>query len=168
MFDASYRKGGTRMSFHRSTSALLFVLAGSLFVAACVTSPGAKQDVAGATTKWAQTLEPNDPDKIVLLYATDGVLWGTLSPTVRADRAALRDYFVAAFKALPQLKVTFGEQLIRVYGNTAVNTGYYTFSYVKDGEAKTLPARYSFTFVKEGDNWMIVDHHSSAMPAPSR
>jgi len=31
--------------------------------------------------------------------------------------------------------------LIRVYGNTAVNTGYYTFSYVKDGETKNIPAR---------------------------
>jgi hypothetical protein len=103
---------------------------------------------------------------VVLLYATDGVLWGTLSPTVRADRAALRDYFVTAFKVLPGLKVTFGEQLIRVYGNTAVYTGDYTFSYSKDGETKMLPARYSFTFVKEAENWMIVDHHSSAMPAP--
>ena len=37
-----------------------------------------------------------------------------------------------------------------------------------DGETKTLPARYSFTFVKDGGNWMIVDHHSSAMPAPPR
>ena len=64
--------------------------------------------------------------------------------------------------------MTFGEQLIRVYGTTAVNTGYYTFSYVKDGEPKTLPARYSFTLIKDGDNWMIVDHHSSAMPAPPR
>jgi hypothetical protein len=80
----------------------------------------------------------------------------------------LRDYFVTAFKVLPGLKVTFGEQLIRVYGSTAVNTGYYTFSYVKDGEAKTLPARYSFTFVKDGENWMIVDHHSSAMPTTPR
>jgi hypothetical protein len=93
---------------------------------------------------------------------------GTLSPTVRADRAALRDYFVAAFKVLPGLKVTFGEQLIRVYGNTGVNTGYYTFSFNRDGETKTLPARYSFTFVKQGENWMIVDHHSSAMPAAPR
>ena len=49
----------------------------------------------------------------------------------------MRDYFVTAFKFLPGLKVTFGEQLIRVYGGTAVNTGYYTFSWVKDGEAKT-------------------------------
>jgi len=40
---------------------------------------------------------------------------------------------------------------------------------VKDGEAKTLPARYSFTYVKDGNNWVIADHHSSAMPpAPPR
>jgi hypothetical protein len=51
---------------------------------------------------------------------------------------------------------------------TPLNTGYYTFSYGKDGETKTLPARYSFTFVKTGGNWMIVDHHSSAMPTPPR
>jgi uncharacterized protein (TIGR02246 family) len=129
---------------------------------------GPKEDVAAATMKWGETLGQNDPDKVVALYAPDAVLWGTLSPTVRADRAALRDYFVGAFKVLPSLKVTFGEQLIRVYGTTAVNTGYYTFSYVKDGEAKTLPARYSFTLIKDGDNWMIVDHHSSAMPSPPR
>jgi hypothetical protein len=48
--------------------------------------------------------------------------------------------------------------LIRVYGDTAVNTGYYTFSYTKDGE----------TYVKDGNDCKIVDHHSSAMPSPPR
>jgi hypothetical protein len=55
-----------------------------------------------------------------------------------------------------------------VYGNTAVNTGYYTFSYVNDGETKSLPARYSLTYVKNGERWLIVDHHSSALPSPPR
>jgi hypothetical protein len=87
---------------------------------------------------------------VLLLYADDAVLWGTLSPMVRADRAALRDYFVTAYRVLPGLKVTFGDQLIRVYGNVAINTGYYTFSYSKDGEVKALPARYSFTYVNNG------------------
>lgn len=72
---------------------------------------------------------------------------------------------MAAFKVLPSLKVAFGDQVIRVYNDTAVNTGYYTFSFVKDGETKSLPARYSFTYVKRGDDWLIVDHHSSAMPS---
>ena len=80
----------------------------------------------------------------------------------------MRDYFAMAFRALPYLEVTFGEQLIRVYGETAVNTGDYTFSYKKGGERETLPARYSFTFLRVGGEWMIVDHHSSAMPATPR
>ena len=103
---------------------------------------------------------------VLPFYAKDAVLWGTISPTLRADPAALREYFVNAFKALPGLKVSFGEQLIRVYGDAAVNTGYYTFSFVKDGETRSLPARYSFTYIKVGNDWMIVDHHSSAMPKP--
>jgi uncharacterized protein (TIGR02246 family) len=136
-------------------------------VSLCLTpaaSAGPKEDVAAAGQSWAQALGEDNPDKVLPFYSSDAVLWGTLSPTVRADQAALRDYFVTAFKVLPGLKVAFGDQLIRVYGGTAVNTGYYTFSFAKDGEAKTLPARYSFTYVKDGDRWLIVDHHSSAMP----
>lgn len=154
-----------RTSFKVLTAAL--ILSGVVPVGPTAWA-GPKEDVAASTSRWAQALGEDDPEKVLPLYAEDAVLWGTLSPTVRADRAALRDYFVGAFKALPGLKVTFGEQLIRVYGTTAVNTGYYTFSYVKDGETKTWPARYSFTFVKNGESWQIVDHHSSAMPAPPK
>jgi uncharacterized protein (TIGR02246 family) len=139
-----------------------------LFSFAPIASAGPKEDVAASTLAWAQALGEDDPDKVLPLYSDDAVLWGTLSPTLRADRAALRDYFVTAFKVLPGLKVAFGDQLIRVYGGTAVNTGYYTFSYVKDGETKNFPARYSFTYVKNGDHWLIVDHHSSAMPSTPR
>jgi uncharacterized protein (TIGR02246 family) len=135
---------------------------------ATVASAGPKEEVAAATSTWAAALGEDDPDKVLPLYSDDAVFWGTLSPTVRADRAALRDYFVTAFKVLPGLKVAFGDQLIRVYGATAVNTGYYTFSYVRDGETRSLPARYSFTYVKSGENWLIVDHHSSAMPPPPK
>jgi uncharacterized protein (TIGR02246 family) len=127
-------------------------------------SAGPNEDVAAATSAWAAALGEDDPDKVLRLYSDDAVLWGTLAPKIRSDRAALRDYFVSAFKVLPGLKVTFGDQLIRIYGDTAVNSGYYTFSYVKDGETKLFPARYSFTYVNTGGNWLIVDHHSSAMP----
>jgi uncharacterized protein (TIGR02246 family) len=142
-----------------------FVLSIILLALTPVASAGPKEDVAAAALTWARALGEDDPDKVLPLYSDDAVLWGTLSPTVRANRAALRDYFVTAFKVLPSLKVAFGDQLIRVYGDTAVNAGYYTFSYVKDEETKTLPARYSFTYVKSDEHWLIVDHHSSAMPS---
>ena len=142
----------------------------SILFLALMVAPAAladpKDDVAAATAKWAEVFAQNNPDTISALYAKDGVLWGTLSPTVRSDPATIKAYFVGAFNALPKATVKFGDQLIRVYGNTAVNTGYYTFSYTKDGETKSIPARYSFTYVKDGDTWAIADHHSSAMPPP--
>ena len=129
---------------------------------------GPQEDVAAAGQKWATVFADNNPDTITPFYAKDAVLWGTLSPTVRSDPSAVKVYFVGAFQALPKATVKFGDQLIRVYGDTAVNTGYYTFSYTKDGETKSIPARCSFTYVKDGNEWKIVDHHSSAMPAPPK
>src|SRR5262245_31683465 len=141
-----------------------FALSIALLSLAPLASAEPKEEVAAAGSAWARALGEDDPDKVLPFYADDAVLWGTLSPAVRADRPTLRDYFVTAIKVLPELKVSFGDKLIRVYGNTAVNTGYYTFSYVKDGKTESLPARYSFTYVKSGERWLIVDHHSSAMP----
>jgi len=129
-------------------------------------------DVAAAMNAWGDYLakgNTEDPGEILTLYAEDGILWGTLSSKRRDDPAAIRDYFVNAYKALPNLTVTFEDPLIRVYGgDTAVNTGYYTFLYEKDGAPQSLPARYSFTLVKRDGGWQIVDHHSSAMPQPPR
>jgi uncharacterized protein (TIGR02246 family) len=147
-------------------SGVALVLGAGLLAQTAMAGP--QEDVAAAVEKWTAVFAENNPDTIMALYAKDGVLWGTLSPTVRSDPAALRAYFVGAFQALPKATVKFGDQLIRVYGNTAVNTGYYTFSYTKDGETKSIPARYSFTYVKDGNDWKIVDHHSSAVPAPPR
>jgi len=80
---------------------------------------------------------------------------------------------VTAFRVLPGLKVSFGDQLIRVYDGTAVNTGYYTFTYVKDGETKIFPARYSFTYVKNRRELAhcrppFLGHATGAEVAPSR
>jgi hypothetical protein len=131
---------------------------------ACDAVAGPKEDVADATANWGKVFGENDPDTILALYAKDAVLWGTLSPTVRSDPGTIKAYFTGAFNALPKITVNFGDQLIRVYGNMAINTGYYTFSYPKDGETKTIPARYSLVFINDGAKWLIVDHHSSGMP----
>ncbi|MER2267417.1 SgcJ/EcaC family oxidoreductase [Methylobacterium oxalidis] len=124
-------------------------------------------DVKAAMNAWRSGITEacsKDVSHILSLYAEDAVLWGTLSQTIRSDRAGLRDYFVNACKKLPKLSAEFKDPLIRVYGDTAINSGYYTFSYEKDGQMVQLPARYSFTYVKNGGKWLIVDHHSSAMP----
>lgn len=126
-----------------------------------------KKGVLAAMNMWKANLAvgtPDNPSKILSLYADDAILWGTISPKIRPNPALIRDYFVNAYKKLPQLTVEFKEPRVRVYGNVALNSGYYTFTYVKDGQQKVLAARYSFALAKRDGVWLILDHHSSAMP----
>jgi len=67
--------------------------------------PDDKADVAAAARAWGEIFVDDNPDRILALYAPDAVLWGTLSPTVRQGPTLLREYFVAAFKALPGHRV---------------------------------------------------------------
>jgi hypothetical protein len=75
---------------------LLLVLSLSVQTA----SAGPQEDVAAAGQKWATVFAENNPDTMLPFYAKDAVLWGTLSPTIRSDAAALKAYFVGAFQAL--------------------------------------------------------------------
>ena len=122
-----------------------------------------KADIASAMEAWATAFSGEHPETILAFYAADAVLWGTLSPVRRDSPAAIRDYFEQVF-SFAERKVTFHDPLIRIFGNTFVNTGSYTFSWVKDGQAETIPARYSFTYVKRNERWRIVDHPSSVIP----
>ncbi len=124
-----------------------------------------KADITAAMEAWATAFSADHPETILTFYADDAVLWGTLSPSRRDNPSAIRDYFEHVF-TFTDRKVTFRDPLIRVYGTAAVNTGSYTFSWVKDGQVETIHARYSLTYVKDDRRWLIVDHHSSVMPVP--
>ena len=158
---------------------LLFALFFSLGVAGCGTMQGGQgtgastrtadeAGVAAAVSRWTQLFVDDNPDAVLALYDDDAVLWGTLSPVLLRGKTAVRGYFERAYKALPGHKVSFGEQQVRVFGDTAINSGYYTFSFLRDGQPQTLPARYSFVYRKRGNDWIIVDHHSSAVPGSAR
>jgi uncharacterized protein (TIGR02246 family) len=128
---------------------------------------GPKEDVTAATQAWAEAFNSRDPARVLALYDADAVFWGTISPTLRDTPEAIRDYF-KGMPDQPQDRVVLGDQRTRVYGHIAINTGLYTFSIVRDGRPITVPARFSFTYRQRDGRWMIVDHHSSAVPSPPR
>lgn len=122
-----------------------------------------RDDVAAATQAWADAFNTREPERVLDLYETDAVLWGTTSPTLRNTPETRRQYF-STMPQRPNLRVTIGEQHVRVFGDVAVNSGTYTFSNNQAGEITSNLSRFSFTYVRKGDRWMIVDHHSSAVP----
>lgn len=148
---------------------LLLVVA---MVSACATTTGsdsaAKEQIAAATRAWADAMTRHDIEAVLALYDSEAVLWGTRSPTLRDTPATVRQYFNILSKVPPSYKAVLDEQRIRIYGDIAINTGRYTFSEIREGKEIIRPARFSFVYRNRGGRWLIVDHHSSAVPAPPK
>ena len=111
-------------------------------------------------------MNSHEPERVVVLYDPEAVLWGTRSPTLRDNPATVREYFNILRTVPPSYKAVIGEQRIRVYGDTAINSGTYTFSEDRDGKSISRPARFSFVYRNRDGRRLIVDHHSSVVPAP--
>lgn len=145
---------------------LRFLPAAILLPFSIVAIAGPEEDVEQTTLAWAAAYDSRNPENVLALYSPDAVFWGTVSPTLRDTPDEVREYF-QGMPDRPEARVVIGEHRVRVLGDVAINTGFYTFSDVRDGETTTFPARFSFVYKKQEDGrWLIIDHHSSAVPAP--
>ena len=119
--------------------------------------------IANLFTQWNAALATGDPRKVADRYAPDAVLLPTVSNKVRTDRAGIVDYFTHFLQSKPQgvIKESHVAVLDRT---TALDTGVYVFTLVEDGKQRQVEARYTFVYELRGGKWLIVNHHSSAMP----
>ncbi|MFC0105416.1 SgcJ/EcaC family oxidoreductase [Kibdelosporangium aridum] len=121
------------------------------------------QDIAKQFDTWNAALATGDPNKVADLYAPDAVLLPTVSNNVRTSRAEIVDYFQTFLQSKPV--GTIDEQVIKVIDpDTAVNTGVYHFDLTKDGKQQRVDARYTYVYELVNGKWLILNHHSSAMP----
>ncbi len=135
-------------------------------MAAAPAMAGPADDVAAATKAWTDHFSSHDLEGLLTLYDREAVFWGTSSPTIRDTPELIRDYF----KGVPgsTMTVAVTDSRVRVLGNVAVNSGVYTFTAVRNGQPDPRPARFSFTYRLRDGRWLIVDHHSSSVPAAPR
>lgn len=119
-----------------------------------------EQEIASLFDRWNQSLQTGDPHKVVANYAEKSVLLPTVSNTPRLTPAEKEDYFHHFLENKPFGKID--SRTIEIDCNTAVDTGLYTFTFAKTGEA--VNARYTFTYRWDGRQWLITSHHSSGMP----
>jgi uncharacterized protein (TIGR02246 family) len=146
----------------KRTSFMLVLLLN--LVTPLVALAGPKDDVSAVTQAWIDGMNSHDAERVVALYDSEAVLWGTRSSTIRDTSATVRDYFKVLQTVPSSYKVVLDEQRIRIYGDIAINTGTYTFSEDRDGKPIARPARFSFVYRNRAGRWLIVDHHSSAVP----
>jgi uncharacterized protein (TIGR02246 family) len=122
-----------------------------------------QQQIADLFPQWNAALATGDPQRVADLYAPDAVLLPTVSDQVRRSRAEIVDYFTKFLKAKPQGVIE--DEIVDVLdADTAVNTGVYEFVLTEDGKAQRVRARYTYVYELREGKWLIVNHHSSAMP----
>jgi uncharacterized protein (TIGR02246 family) len=114
--------------------------------------------------EWNEALQSGDPSRVTDLYAFNAVLVPTLSNRVRLGHAEIEDYF-RDFLAKNPSGADVARSHIRVYGDTAINSGIYVFAFSPaDKEPYSVRGRFTFVHHWHGDRWLIVEHHSSLMP----
>lgn len=124
-----------------------------------------KAQIASLFDTWNAALQTRDSDKVADLYAKNAVLLPTVSNQVRTDRAQIVDYFDHFLANKPV--GTKVKTIVNVLdSNSAIDTGVYRFTLTDHdtGEKRMVEARYTYTYEKIGGKWLIVNHHSSAMP----
>lgn len=138
---------------------LAAVPAGAQAATSSACQPITKEQVAALFTRWNNDLLTGDPDKVTADYAPDAVLLPTVSNTPRTTHAEIRDYFVKFLKGKPSGSIDY--RVIKIGCDIAQDIGTYTFRFAG---GKTVHARYTFVYEWLDGKWLIVHHHSSAMP----
>jgi len=108
--------------------------------------------------KWVETIKQGDANEVTLLYDKRGLLLGTFSPNERVGHEAISEYFVNLLKSSVSVEILSEHPY--VWDTVAVNSGLYNFV-LPD---KTVEARFSFVYGRNGELWKIISHHSSVLP----
>jgi uncharacterized protein (TIGR02246 family) len=122
-----------------------------------------RSDVEAATQRWISAFNRKSTDDIVALYAPDAVFHGTSSPLLRDTPALVRDYF-NGLSNLGNSTMATGEHRVQLLGDVAISSGFYIRSATDNGKTAQTPARFTFVYERRGGQWLIVAHHSSALP----
>jgi uncharacterized protein (TIGR02246 family) len=142
---------------------VVLLIGGCASISAVDSTDNARAQILAATDAWRAAYDSRDAQRITAMYGKGGVFWGTTMKTIATSPEAIADYFKDA-AGRPNARVIFTEQIVRVYGDTAFNSGAYTFKDIRDGKEVSNPSRFSMVFHREDGKWVLVHHHSSRVP----
>ena len=109
---------------------------------------------------WGNAVPKKDKPLVLSHYADNASLWPTLSNELRQSEDRIGDYFDLF---LPKIagNVEWNQCSYQAISEThCVWSGIYTFN-LSSGVTR---ARFTYTLVKQNDDWKILHHHSSLMP----
>jgi len=118
-----------------------------------------KNEILSLFDDWNNALQTGDPKQVAALYEGNGILLPTVSDKVRHNPEEVEDYFVNFLAKGPVGKID--EANVRIFNDVALNSGIYTFTFA---DGASVQARFTFGYRWNGQEWKIIEHHSSQMP----
>ena len=115
--------------------------------------------IAALFEEWNTALQTGEPKNVTALYESNAILLPTISNQVRHNHEEIEDYFIHFLAKGP--KGVINESNIRTFGNIAINSGIYTFTF---NDGNSVQARFTYVYRWNGQRWLIMEHHSSALP----
>ena len=130
-------------------------------------SPPAPLEVSTPLKEWVAAVESGNAEKVVALYDENAIFFSTFAVKPMKTQGERLAYYKKVV-AESDIRIDIVESHPHVFGNVGINSGLYTFHYTQDGEPVTVPARFSFTYLRLDDKWRIIDHHSSKIPGSQK
>jgi len=125
-----------------------------------------KNDIQTFLTSWSNAVEnASSTDSLNLInvmahYSDSGVLWGTISESLRVTPNQIQHYF-EHFCPKVKGKTDWRIESILCANDLFIVNGSYIFQLTSGA----VPARFTFIVQEQGsNNYQILSHHSSAMP----
>ena len=148
------------------------IVSAALLLAGCGTLPIAQTAPEPSIAQsWSKALNQCDVDALMALYHPSALFWPTTSRSLATKPDEVRRYYDAACKMLMSIgfKGAVASESVHVYGDTLVSAGLSTGVFRdREGNDQTASIRFSFTARKTDGTWLIIEHHSSNLPAVPR
>ncbi len=127
---------------------------------------GPAEEVAQIAAKRGPAFAQGNLDALVADFAENAVYTSSLVGFRFEGKQAISAFFSGLFQDYPNRRAVGSHSLTRVYGDhTVVANGYLDLTLIdRSGHVRTVPSRYSTTWVRIDGRWQIVDQLFSPVP----
>jgi hypothetical protein len=113
-------------------------------------------------SRWLRAVCSHNVDNVLSLYCSDAVLLGTFAAEIKQGQE-LVEYF-RMFLGKTELCGQIDECIMQETVGGPILSGIYTFWWIGPNGPEQERARFTFVFTPSGDDWLILNHHSSLVP----
>lgn len=119
-----------------------------------------EKEIEALLERWKESIQSGNPHKVMAHYAPKSVLLPLSSTRPLLTLDDKEEYFRHFLKEKPLVHLK--SHTIELDCNTAINEGFYTYTFQKTG--RIVNARYSIVYKWDGLQWLITSDHSSVFP----